>query len=247
MATATFAAIGVHLPEDQDPLGIWSLVPSGVQAFAAAPSVDPLWRVDVSVADSEAASLLQSKLEFVEEWRSKLRTIEAQISELTVAAGYEVAVAAPGAAAALLSEVQSLRGYALAYELDPDAMAPLGPIYEECERLLEEFRGLLKHWGRIETRVSGRSVGLTAVDWTGDFQTSWLEGIGQSDMALHLDAVKLAIASRLSLVQLVIVVATGALELALKASVPGGQVLLLPAVYRYVKDVLAELEGLRVS
>jgi hypothetical protein len=66
-------------------------------------------------------------------------------------------------------------------------------------------------------------------------------------MALHLDAVKLAIASRLSLVQLVIVVATGALELALKASVPGGQVLLLPAVYRYVKDVLAELEGLRVS
>jgi hypothetical protein len=56
-----------------------------------------------------------------------------------------------------------------------------------------------------------------------------------------MQSVHLALRSRLALVRIVSVVATGAAGLAVKAAVPGGQLLLLPAVWKFVRDVLAEL------
>jgi hypothetical protein len=44
-----------------------------------------------------------------------------------------------------------------------------------------------------------------------------------------------------ALIRLVSVIATGAAGLAIKAAIPGGQVLLLPAAWRFVRDVLKQL------
>ena len=61
-------------------------------------------------------------------------------------------------------------------------------------------------------------------------------------MALHHKAVQLALGSRIALVRLLIVVSTGAAKLALRLTVPGAQLLVLPAAWRFVRDVLKELQ-----
>ncbi|MCJ7549853.1 MAG: hypothetical protein MUQ30_09250, partial [Anaerolineae bacterium] len=85
------------------------------------------------------------------------------------------------------------------------------------------------------------------VDWSGDHNVTWQEGIGPLDMALHMDSVRLVLATRQAWLRLISVVASGALSLSVKASVPGGQFLLFPAVYRFVCDVLAELEQVQAN
>ena len=60
-------------------------------------------------------------------------------------------------------------------------------------------------------------------------------------MQLHLQAVHLALGSRIALLRLLIVVGTGAAKLALRLVVPGAQLLVLPAVWKFVRDVLREL------
>jgi hypothetical protein len=62
-------------------------------------------------------------------------------------------------------------------------------------------------------------------------------------MVLHHEAVQLALGSRLALVRLLIVVGTGAATLALRLTVPGAQLLVLPAVWKFVRDVMQELRG----
>jgi hypothetical protein len=60
-------------------------------------------------------------------------------------------------------------------------------------------------------------------------------------MRTHRQSVHLALGARIALIRIVSVVATGAAGLAVKAAIPGGQVLLLPAIWKFVRDVLAEL------
>ena len=59
-------------------------------------------------------------------------------------------------------------------------------------------------------------------------------------MQLHGQSVHLALASRQSLIRMVTVIAGGAAGLALKLSVPGGQWMALPAVFKFIRDVLRE-------
>ncbi len=79
---------------------------------------------------------------------------------------------------------------------------------------------------------------ISTVDWTGDYETAWLDGATTLEMTLHLEAVRLALASRHALLRLISVVTSGAMTLTAKASVPGEQVLLIPAVYNYVRSIL---------
>ena len=65
--------------------------------------------------------------------------------------------------------------------------------------------------------------------------------VSEEAMRTHLQSVHLALSSRIALIRIVSVVATGAAGLAIKAAVPGGQLLLLPAVWRFVRDALEEL------
>jgi hypothetical protein len=92
--------------------------------------------------------------------------------------------------------------------------------------------------------MGGKPAGLTVIDWKGDHRTIWADGCASDQMETHLAAVRLAMASRQTLLRLFVIVVTGALGLALKAHIPGGQILLLPAVYQFVRDVLQELEHL---
>jgi hypothetical protein len=273
---STFTCEGLALPGDQDPLGVWELRPlqagttptreaySAVAqtvygaAGAGPPDGGLVWTIGHPVgaggwrASRDAQAALRVQLAVVEERDRALDAIEARLKGLDPMPAY--GVGRDSREVALLAEItalQEVRAYAV-----PGAITSAGlrrQAYQQIERveearkLLAQLRRLVHHWAWIETQMGAEPIALTTIDWGGDYQTTWLDGVTERQMDLHLDAVRLAMASRHALLRLITVAVTGALELALKASVPGGQILLLPAVYRYIRDLLAELSELPVQ
>ena len=66
-------------------------------------------------------------------------------------------------------------------------------------------------------------------------------------MSLHQHSVHLALASRLAMMHMISVVGTGAIGLAIKLTVPGGPLLVLPAAWKFVQDVLKEWKNYQVA
>ena len=211
-------------------------------------------------ASREARSMLRGQRVAVERRDRALDLVAPRLTALSLMPAYDTRLGEHEAA--LLAEVTALQtswGRAgigsVAMSMAGEGAAALShrqmfqqvERMEEARQLLVQLRRLVYHWAWIETEVGGGRIALTTVDWGGDYQTTWLERVTQQQMDLHLDAVRLALASRHALLRLITVAVTGALELALKASVPGGQILLIPAVYRYVRDLLEELGDLPVS
>jgi len=64
-------------------------------------------------------------------------------------------------------------------------------------------------------------------------------------MTLHYHSVHLALASRLAMLHMISIVGTGAIGVAAKFAIPGGQLLALPAAWKFVQDVLKEWKNLK--
>jgi len=254
MTTSRFSVMGLHLPDSEDPLGIWgmaeSVTPGAVPFDAGADAADEgptelVWRADLPALRSRAAADLQARLARARVRQANLEAAARQLERMGT--GVSFAGQPSRAETALYAQVVALRGSLVAF--GPEGPGPRSPVqlYEQCEELLARFRRLVQYYARVETSVGGRLIALSVVDWSGDYDVTWQDGVSEFDMALHLDAVRLALATRQAWLRLVSVVASGALTLSLKATVPGGQFLLIPAVYRYVRDVLAELEAVQVG
>jgi hypothetical protein len=251
-----FTFSGLDLPDSADPLGVWQFAPSPVTAtarFAAQtappPEQDGLrWHIELPAADSESRAELSRRLSAVDRRQAQVDQVERrfwelQSSQLIATRDAKISYAAlPDPESELLRAVAALQHAPTAFAMDMRDASAYREILDKAEQLLLQFRRLVQYYARVETKIGAQWVGLTVVDWSGDYRTTWQDGVTASDMARHLDALKLAMASRHALLRLVSVVTSGALALATKASVPGGQVLLLPAVYNYVRDVLEEFD-----
>jgi hypothetical protein len=237
---------GVYLPEDQDPLGIWGVGSHEAVAFAAGARFEgPVWRVELS---ESARTSLRAQREAVRTSDRDLDRIAYRMAHLDLATSYATPVA--GAEAELRAAIAALSSPAMAFDTRAEERLNYRELYSQCQALLAQFQMLVRPVARVETLMGGRLVGLTAIDWSGDHRTIWMEDSVPDQMEAHLATVRLALASRQVLLRLFGVVVTGAVGIAVKAHIPGGQILLLPAVYRFVRDVLQELkrlpEGLRV-
>ena len=246
MAGSTFTFSGFSTPEELDPLGIWDLAISPAVSYAAGANDRGLvWRVDHPESSREAKTALLEQRAKVEQWEHDLDAAAWRLDDLSPVTSYAAGIGVPEAE--LLAQIAALQSPMLSYGLGEAATAAYREVYEQANALLLQFRRLIQHFARIETTTRGVSVALTTVDWTGDYETMWLDGATAFDMQLHLEAVRLALESRHALLRLISVVTSGALNLTLKASVPGGQVLLIPAVYSYIRSILKELERQRPS
>jgi hypothetical protein len=246
MAASRYTFTGFETPENDDPLGVWTSEATPGMAYGVGMADRGLaWRVDHEESSLAARSELLARRAKVELWEQTLDIAARSLEDLSPALSSGSGIRTP--ADALLAEVSALRSPVLSFgvgaegEMRQPAAAFRG-IFEQANALLLQFKRLIQHFARIETTSRGMSVALTAVDWTGDYETAWLDGASALDMTLHLEAVRLALASRHALLHLISIVTSGALSLATKASVPGGQILLIPAVYNYVRDIMRELE-----
>jgi hypothetical protein len=242
------------LPEGQDPLGLWEVPPhaedaaKGAVSFAVGETEPeaPTWRVALPALPEAAQAVLRAKNRALHLAQRDLQRADRQLKDLDPT-GVAVAFSMTDELAAPKADLmQSLTRYqereAVAFSLfrrepaPPDASA-----YAQWTAFVAQIQRMVGHYARVETVLGDVAIGNTAVGWTGDFATTWGDNITEQSMRVHTRSVHLALRSRIALVRIVSVVATGAAGLAVKAAVPGGQVLLLPAVWKFVRDVLAEL------
>lgn len=243
MTDTGFTLTGVSRAEVKDPLGVWAVEPEAVSFGAAEAATDtPTWRVDLPEDPEAAQAQLAAREQALALSRQDLARAERELAQFEPSEPV-----AFGAGDRLSDPRQALRQSVTTLQ-EPVAFGPSqservmeSEAYQQWNAFVERVRQMVSHYARIETTVGDQFVGRTEVGWTGDFGTTWAPELTQSSMAEHRKAVHLALASRIALASLVSVVATGAAGLAVKASIPGGQVLLLPATWRFVRDVLQEL------
>lgn len=235
MSEYGFELAGVTLSA-QDVLGGWQVAQvSNISFDAAAQRVpaavsEPTWRVRLPASADQAQAILDAQRDVAQRGEAALAQAERRLAQLS-RAGEGVSFAPGGPEAELLAALSPAVAFGLTDELD---------LGGQWRTFVEQVRGLMSHCARVETEIGGALVGRTSVGWTGDFEIIWGQSVGARDMQLHGQSVHLALASRQSLIRMVTVIAGGAAGLALKLSVPGGQWMALPAVFKFIRDVLRE-------
>ncbi|HTP08153.1 MAG TPA: hypothetical protein VMP08_07880 [Anaerolineae bacterium] len=244
---------------NEDPFGMWDVVPAtrGVSFAAgeAAQPEEPLHRVSFTSLDA-GREQLQLKQNFLNEQAVLLQQSEQRLAEIGQSSS-GVSFAAPldrppefvqpeqGLEAAL-QRLTTPVSYGLfdrkkqteQQESDLEATS-------QWRQFLEQVREMIANYARVETEIAGNAIGQTAVSWTGDFRTIWIPAVTAADMQLHRHNVDVTLQWRLGTLRFVGVVGAGAASVAVKLGVPGGQLLALPAVWNFVKDVLAEWRKLQ--
>ena len=247
MAQHSFQISGLTLPKGNDLFGVWE-VPSpaalGVSFDVSAPAPEPTWRIALPASPDEAQSILSEQAQAIQRGESALTQAQERMARLGQP-GERVSFAAPIAEpeAELLSTLNTLQSPVSFGE--PGVEAERRQTQDQWKSFLGQVNRMVSHYARVETEIAGALVGHTAIGWTGDFNTVWKPDITAPSMRLHHQSVHLALASRIALLRMVVVVGTGAANLAVKLSIPGAQLLALPAAWKFVQDVLRESRNLK--
>jgi hypothetical protein len=113
----------------------------------------------------------------------------------------------------------------------------------QWRKLLDQIRDTISRYAHVETAIGDSPIGRTIIGWTGDFRTIWTPAVTLAGMEVHRQNVDVTLQWRLGTIRFVGVVGAGAANIALKAGV--AQLLVLPAVWNFVKDVLKEWRKLQ--
>ncbi len=259
MTDNTFQLSGFVFPGvNEDPFGMWDVGPatSGISFAAgeAAQPEEPLHRANfTSIAEGRAQ--LQLKQEALSEQEALLQQAEQRLAEfgrsgssVSFAASIDQPLEFVQPEQDLEAALQRLT-VPVSYGLfDRKTQAEQQSDLEatgQWRQFLEQVREMIANYARVETELAGNSIGQTAVSWTGDFRTIWTPAVSLADMNLHRRNVDVTLQWRLGTMRFVGVVGAGAANVAVKLGIPGGQLLALPAVWNFVKDVLAEWRKLQ--
>jgi hypothetical protein len=247
MAEYSFALSGVTLPGTENLFGIWTVhTPAEVSYDLRADGApdEPTWRIQLPAAPADAQAILDAQSQTLQHSESDLFSAERRLAQLGISYKAEEAAIAfaalPAPEAELLATLSSIEA-PISYEAPGPEEKARQETRNQWRVFLEQVRRTVSHYVRVETEVDGTLVGHTAVGWTGDFDTIWEADVTTDSTGLHHQSVQLALSSRLALVRLLTIVGAGATKLALRLTVPGAQLLVLPVAWKFVQDVLEEL------
>jgi len=237
-----------------DILGMWSAAPAApaeVSFDAQAATVDaPVWRVNLPVDAAAASTILTSGRAQVRAAQHALNDaadrLQAFVDSQLGAPSFDIPLQASRLdrpeveTLALLNEIRSgvpAVSFGLADKID----AGLDKVAGEFRDFVDGLVRQLAHYAWVETHIEGRLVCRTAIGWSGDAVNLFQTETDHDILALHQQSLNLAIESRGALIKSLGLVAQGAAKLAALLSVPGGAVLALPAAWKFINRVLAEL------
>ncbi len=247
MANRQYALPGGALPGEDDPLGLWQKAPEVSFGLGPAAKASPPVEV-VELPDSfdEVRAWLDVRRRALRRGEAKLEEAQQRLNRLGEAQrrqGPEVSFAPPtdlsGPEAALWASLNSARGmpsFSLAQQ-DPEQ----AETRRQWQTFVDRVRHMVAHPTRVETKRWRQAVGYTSVGWTGDFETIWRPGASPDSMFLHHQALQLTLSKRAARLRLWVVVSTGAARLILQLATPGGHLLVIPATWKFVRDVLKEM------
>lgn len=244
--------------------GYWE-IPLQAESFsvpgeAALPEERIVWRQDLPADTETALHLLAVQAEALAAAGQALDSVPLRLSRLSrqaqLAAHGGLAFATPPAEpeAELLGllalvEPQASAGQAVAFgginlfgaEIDPAALVA---DFREAAGRIQRF---ISHLAWVETRLDGVYLAQTALGWSGDSQTSWQNGVPVEKAAVHQAALRNAVRSRLTMLRSLAILGQGALLLSSLITTPAGAALALPAVWKFINNVLAELNRQDIS
>lgn len=113
---------------------------------------------------------------------------------------------------------------------------------EQFQDFIGQVQRILSQYALVETHIAGQLMVRTSVSWMGDFETAWQVAADAKQMALHKRTLSTALAARSIMFRSVIVVATNASKLSVLLATPGGAILALPAAWKFINQIRAELE-----
>lgn len=111
---------------------------------------------------------------------------------------------------------------------------------ERVQSFLQHVRKVVAHYALIETVIADEVIGRTAIGWGGNAQTTWSTRIRSEQVALHWRTLDMSLESRRTFVNTFVIVSQGLLKIAVLVSAPGGVVLALPAVWKFINKLMAE-------
>lgn len=108
-----------------------------------------------------------------------------------------------------------------------------------------KLRESLRHLAVVRTTFDGLPAAHTVVTWTGDYRTAWQAGVTGPQAALHLQAVSVSMRTRDAWLRLGTTTVASAAQLA--ALFAANPLLALPAAYRFVRRIIAQLQALQLQ
>lgn len=112
---------------------------------------------------------------------------------------------------------------------------------EKLKAVMERLTASLIYYAAIETKIDNALVARTQISWVADANTIWQLGASAEQFALHQRTLKLAIDSRNALMRTFGLTAEAAVKLSILLATPGGAIVALPAAWKYVNQILAEV------
>ena len=145
----------------------------------------------------------------------------------------DIALNLPPLEATLFQQLQSPPEEGVSFGLGTD-------VSTSFKAFMTRAQQIVAHQAWVETRIENHLVGQTVVGWTGDFRTAWQNGADSQEIRHHQRSLKLALATR----QTILRVTTLVIKLSLSiAALQGGNLLAAPAVWNYVEQVMTEIKA----
>jgi hypothetical protein len=253
-APTVFELVGPASAEDERGLlGLWttgSPPPAEVVSFetpATAVEQTVLWRVDLPADHGEAAAQLAGAEATLARSSAAIAAAADRLTALVRAGATGLAFDVPSVEwelpppeEELLLTLQGKGGAPVSFS--PGEQRSEGvALGERLHGFVEQLLRAVVQYAWVETQVEGRLLGRTVVGWGGDVETVWRDGIGPEQVAQHERSLGLALASRTAWLRMFGLAAWGAVQLSAILTVPGGALLALPAVWRFVNQVQAEI------
>lgn len=233
---AQFAFIASNI--GSAPPGPWTVAPAPVASFSlgAAPTVapsPPIWRVDLPADLATAQSDVQAAETILAQHITTLNAAPARIATLLSAdpAAQAFATRWPSPAEQALRDV-------LTYPSDAPLTAEHTTLLDQFQRVVAQVQATVSSLALVETRLGAQVVSRTSISWTGDLHHVSLPRLPLEQAHLHQRSLRLALGSRQALVQSFGIVVRGAALASRIASSPVGAALALPALWRWLEEVL---------
>jgi hypothetical protein len=128
----------------------------------------------------------------------------------------------------------------LSYGIGDTIVGYSQPALAQLQATMDRLLHVVAYYAWIETQIEGCTLARTAVGWFGNVDTIWQTGLSTTQVSLHQRTVSLSLASRNALVQTLSTAVQLALKLSALSTVPGGVILLLPAVWKFIDRIVTQ-------
>jgi hypothetical protein len=244
---------GFRAQGQPDLLGLWSevMTPSQVESPVVAsfgPAQDPLpvWRVEVGAQPRTAFRWLEVS-------QSRLSASQEEMAFMVPRVGRaleqsnEVVFDALGPEAELLAWVDAAGGSrAMSFSKGSAPDRFLERAAQDLDMFVRRLSPCWRPNAWVETRAGGELLARSILNSAAGITSIAAAGADQAS-AVHRQSVAFVSHSRIVLLQALAAASSGAAVVALRLAMPGGQLLALPAVWRFINRSISDLAAMKAS